>query len=123
MLRPTATFPVDRGYSGLYHFAINLPDEPAFAQLLARLLDTGARPSTTEHVVAKSIYLADSDGIGLELIPLGRPGPARGGVAELVAFEWASSRLLVVDRSTTLAGGGFASAFDGRVLAAVVGSS
>ena len=67
MLRPTATFPVDRGYSGLYHLAINLPDEPAFAQLLPRLLETGAHPSKTDHVVAKSIYLADSDGIGLEL--------------------------------------------------------
>jgi hypothetical protein len=31
-------------------------------------------------------------------------------------------RLLVIDRTTTLAVGGFASPFDGRVLAAVVGS-
>ena len=67
VLRPTATSPVRRGYSGLYHLAINLPDEPAFAQLLARLMATGARHSTTDHVVAKSIYLADPDGIGLEL--------------------------------------------------------
>ena len=67
VLRPTATSPVRRGYSGLYHLAINLPDEPAFAQLLARLIATRARHSTTDHVVAKSIYLADPDGIGLEL--------------------------------------------------------
>ena len=67
VLRPTAAFPVHRGYAGLYHLAINLPDEAAFAQLLARLMETRARHSTTDHVVAKSIYLADPDGIGLEL--------------------------------------------------------
>ena len=67
VLRATASSPVHRGYSGLYHLAINLPDESAFAQTLARLMSIGARLGTTDHVVAKSIYLGDPDGIGLEL--------------------------------------------------------
>jgi catechol 2,3-dioxygenase len=67
VLAATASSPVRRGYSGLYHLAINLPDEVAFAQTLARLMSIRARPGTTDHVVAKSIYLGDPDGIGLEL--------------------------------------------------------
>ncbi len=67
VLRSTARARVQRGYTGLYHLAINLPDETAFAQTLARLISIGARLSTTDHVVAKSIYLGDPDGIGLEL--------------------------------------------------------
>lgn len=67
VLRATAISPVGRGYSGLYHLAINLPDEAAFAQTLARLLASGHRIGTIDHVVAGSIYLTDPDGIGLEL--------------------------------------------------------
>jgi catechol 2,3-dioxygenase len=67
VLRGTARRPVRPGYSGLYHLALNLPDEATFAQTLARLTASGARIGTTDHVVAKSIYLADPDGIGLEL--------------------------------------------------------
>ena len=66
-LRANASTPIRRGYSGLYHLAINLPDEPTFAQTLARLIATRAQLSTVEHVVARSIYLSDPDGIGLEL--------------------------------------------------------
>ena len=67
VLRATASTHAHRGYSGLYHLAINLPDEVAFAQTLARLISIRARLGATDHVVAKSIYLADPDGIGLEL--------------------------------------------------------
>ena len=67
VLRATASLPVARGYSGLYHLALKLPDEAAFAQTLARLLKSGHPISTIDHVVARSIYLTDPDGIGLEL--------------------------------------------------------
>lgn len=67
VLHETARSPVRRGFAGLYHLAINLPDEAAFAQTLARLMASGISHSTTDHVVAKSIYLSDPDGIGLEL--------------------------------------------------------
>lgn len=67
VLHRSAISPVRRGYAGLFHLAINLPDEPAFAQLLARLMTAREPHSTTDHVVAKSIYLSDPNGIGLEL--------------------------------------------------------
>ena len=56
-----------RDHSGLYHLAINLPSEPALAQVLSRLLTLGARFGATDHIVAKSLYLQDPNGVGLEL--------------------------------------------------------
>jgi len=67
VLHQSATRPVQRGYSGLFHLAIHLPNEPQLARVLARLGTSGHRFGTTDHIVAKSIYLNDPDGIGLEI--------------------------------------------------------
>ena len=67
VLHASATRPVQRGYSGLYHFAINLPSEPELARVIARVRASGHRFGATDHTVAKSIYLSDPDGIGLEI--------------------------------------------------------
>jgi catechol 2,3-dioxygenase len=67
VLHASATRPVQRGYSGLYHFAINLPSEPDLARVLARVRASGRRYGASDHMVAKSIYLHDPDGIGLEI--------------------------------------------------------
>jgi catechol 2,3-dioxygenase len=66
VLHPGATSPAQRGYAGLYHLAIHLPDEPEFARVLARLFDRRTFMSPTDHVMSKAIYLDDPDGIGLE---------------------------------------------------------
>ena len=66
-LREGATSPVRRGYSGLYHVAIHMPDEPSLARFLARLLAERIPFSPTDHLVAKSLYLSDPDGLGLEV--------------------------------------------------------
>lgn len=66
-LRERATTPVRRGYSGLYHVAIHVPDEPALARFLARVLAERVAFSPTDHLVAKSLYLSDPDGLGLEV--------------------------------------------------------
>ena len=47
--------------------AISLPDEPALAHVLARLSALNAPFSGVDHIIAKSVYLSDPDGIGLEL--------------------------------------------------------
>jgi catechol 2,3-dioxygenase len=67
VLRPGATGPTRRGYTGLYHVAIHLPNEPEFARVLARLIERRWRVGPTDHVMSKAIYLTDPDGIGLEL--------------------------------------------------------
>jgi len=67
VLRENAGSPTRPGFGGLYHLAINVPGESGFAQTLARLIATRGQVSTTDHVVAQSIYLADPDGIGLEI--------------------------------------------------------
>jgi catechol 2,3-dioxygenase len=66
VLHPGATSPSLRGYAGLYHLAIHLPDEPEFARVLARLFAARTFMSPTDHVMSKAIYLDDPDGLGLE---------------------------------------------------------
>ena len=67
VLHAGAAQPVARGFSGLYHLALHVPNEPELARALARLLNSRYPISATDHVIAKSIYLSDPDGIGLEL--------------------------------------------------------
>jgi catechol 2,3-dioxygenase len=67
VLHPGATSRVRRGFRGLYHVAIHLPDEPEFARVLARLIARRYPIAPTDHVMSKAIYLDDPDGIGLEL--------------------------------------------------------
>jgi catechol 2,3-dioxygenase len=67
VLHRSATRPIQRGYSGLYHLAIHLPNEPELARVLARVRASGHRFGATDHIVAKSVYLNDPDGIGLEI--------------------------------------------------------
>ena len=67
VLHRVANSPVQRGYSGLFHLAIHLPNESELARVLARLQASGQRFGASDHIVAKSLYLNDPDGIGLEI--------------------------------------------------------
>jgi catechol 2,3-dioxygenase len=67
VLHPGATGRVRRGFRGLYHVAIHLPNEPEFARVLARLIARRYPIAPTDHVMSKAVYLDDPDGIGLEL--------------------------------------------------------
>jgi len=67
VLHRSATRPVQHGYSGLYHLAVHLPNEPELARVLARVTASRQRFGATDHIMAKSIYLNDPDGIGLEI--------------------------------------------------------
>lgn len=55
-----------KGYSGLYHFAIHAPDEVAFANMLNRLIVNNYPFSPVDHTMSKSIYIDDPDGINVE---------------------------------------------------------
>ncbi|MEM1505092.1 VOC family protein [Domibacillus sp. 8LH] len=53
--------------SGLYHFAILLPERKDLAQFLRHLLQTGYRFGAADHYVSEAIYLDDPDGNGIEV--------------------------------------------------------
>ena len=57
-----------RGYSGLYHFALLVPDRIALARWLAHAARTHM-PLTglADHFVSEAIYLDDPDGHGIEI--------------------------------------------------------
>jgi catechol 2,3-dioxygenase len=55
------------GTTGLYHFAIRLPDRPALASALRRVLEAGIRIGASDHGVSEAIYFADPDGNGIEI--------------------------------------------------------
>ncbi len=67
VLHPVARRGVEPGHSGLYHLAIHLPDETEFARVLWRLIVAGHPHAPTDHIMSKSTYLTDPDGLALEL--------------------------------------------------------
>ena len=62
-VRPVAR----RGHIGLYHFAILLPDRAALGRFLAHLGELGLRAGMSDHFVSEALYLADPDGLGIEV--------------------------------------------------------
>lgn len=72
---------------GLYHFALLLPDRPALAAVLRRLI-AGAWPvdGASDHGVSEAVYLRDPEGNGIELYR-DRPReswPRRGDEVEMM---------------------------------------
>ena len=64
---PSAREPVQR-VAGLFHAALLVPDRPALAAVLARLVDhQQPLEGLSDHGVSEAIYLADPDGNGLEI--------------------------------------------------------
>jgi catechol 2,3-dioxygenase len=60
--------PVPRhGRLGLYHFAILLPDRPSLGRFVAHLAEIGAYAGSADHLVSEALYLADPDGLGIEV--------------------------------------------------------
>lgn len=56
-----------RGRLGLYHFAILLPDRAHLGRLLRHLFDLDQLPGMSDHLVSEALYLADPDGLGIEV--------------------------------------------------------
>jgi catechol 2,3-dioxygenase len=67
VLHPGASTPTPRGHSGLYHLALHLPSEAEFARVLLRIAQADYPQAPTDHIMHWATYLADPDGIGLEL--------------------------------------------------------
>jgi catechol 2,3-dioxygenase len=59
--------PARRGSFGLYHFAILLPERAALGRFAAHLSALGVRAGMADHLVSEALYLADPDGLGIEV--------------------------------------------------------
>ncbi len=66
VVHQTAKNRFQKGYSGLYHFAIHAPNEGEFARMLNRLIENNYPFSPVDHTMSKSIYIDDPDGINVE---------------------------------------------------------
>src|ERR687888_1055762 len=56
------------GYTGLYHFALLVPDRPSLARWLAHAArDRVALTGLSDHYVSEAIYLRDPDRHGIEI--------------------------------------------------------
>ncbi len=64
----TGAKPRPRNTTGLYHFAILLPDRPSLARSLRRLVDKDYPLwGASDHLVSEALYLDDPDGNGIEI--------------------------------------------------------
>lgn len=60
--------PVPRhGRLGLYHSAILLPDRQVLGRFVTHLAGVGAYAGSADHLVSEALYLADPDGLGIEV--------------------------------------------------------
>lgn len=66
--QPTDVIPKRGRTTGLYHFAILLPDRTDLAKILKHFLQTGhPLQGASDHLVSEALYLADPDGNGIEI--------------------------------------------------------
>jgi catechol 2,3-dioxygenase len=56
-----------RGLLGLYHFAILLPDRGGLGRFVTHLREIGEYAASADHMVSEALYLADPDGLGIEV--------------------------------------------------------
>jgi catechol 2,3-dioxygenase len=56
-----------RGVTGLYHFAVLLPNRRELARAIARLIALKYPNYPTDHIMTKTTYLDDPEGNGIEL--------------------------------------------------------
>jgi len=56
------------GYTGLYHFALRVPERPDLAAWLAHAVrDQVSLVGLSDHFVSEALYLSDPDGHGIEI--------------------------------------------------------
>jgi catechol 2,3-dioxygenase len=65
--RPGARPVPRRGLLGLYHVALLLPDRRALGRLVRHLSAAGVPAGSADHAVSEAVYLADPDGLGIEV--------------------------------------------------------
>jgi len=56
-----------RRRTGLFHFAILLPDRAALGRFVTHLAAQGVHAGSSDHLVSEALYLQDPDGLGIEV--------------------------------------------------------
>ena len=64
---PNAIALPERSTTGLYHFAILVPDRKQLGLSLRRLAEYGVRIGQADHLVSEALYLSDPEGNGIEI--------------------------------------------------------
>ena len=67
ILHPGATKPVAPAFTGMYHVAIGVRSQAEFSRILARLIHLNVQVGPTDHLMAKSLYITDPDGLEIEI--------------------------------------------------------
>lgn len=65
--RPGARPVPYRGRTGLFHFAILLPERAALGRFVRHLGESGVRAGAGDHLVSEAFYLQDPDNLGIEV--------------------------------------------------------
>jgi len=65
--QPEGVMPKQGRTTGLYHFAILLPDQSSLANIVVHLVDKGIRFGSSDHLVSEALYLHDPDGNEIEI--------------------------------------------------------
>ena len=95
--------PRPRGTAGLFHVALLYPDRAALARALRRVLDLGVRIGSADHGVSEAIYLADTEGNGIELYADRSPDswPARAPDGQVTMYTEALDLPALVAEAVT----------------------
>ncbi len=68
LTQPSTIFPKQSRTTGLYHFALLLPERKDLAAVIRHLISTGyPLQGASDHLVSEALYLADPDGNGIEI--------------------------------------------------------
>ncbi|MGP4063020.1 VOC family protein [Halobacillus sp. H74] len=66
---------LDPGATGLYHFALLLPERSDLANFLRHLISENIQVAGSDHFVSEAVYFSDPDGNGIEVY-IDRPSEA-----------------------------------------------
>ncbi|RKQ16946.1 VOC family protein [Ureibacillus endophyticus] len=65
--QPDNVIPKQGRTTGLYHFAILLPEKSDLANIVVHLVENGIRFGSSDHLVSEALYLHDPDGNEIEI--------------------------------------------------------
>lgn len=65
--QPENVVPTQGKTTGLYHFALLLPNRSDLADIVHHFMDIGFQHGSSDHLVSEALYLADPDGNGIEI--------------------------------------------------------